>query len=65
MDVWSQAWRRVEGTEAEVTDPLYGQAYRFSVYEIGDQSNPVRFAAGEYSPNVFGFYVPESPGAPA
>jgi hypothetical protein len=58
IDVWSQKWRRVEGAIAEVKDPLYAQSYRFSVYEIGDGATLVRFAAGEYSANVYGFYVP-------
>ena len=41
-----------------LTDPLYGNDYLFNVYEIVDGGQPVRFAAREFSANLWGFYLP-------
>jgi hypothetical protein len=62
VNVWSHEWQRVSGLTAEVKDPLYRQDYRFDVYEIRKGSAAIRFAAGEYSGNVYGFYVPDAGG---
>jgi hypothetical protein len=59
LDPWQYQWRRVSDATARIRDPQHGQAYGFPVYEIGDPSNPVRFAAGEFSASVWGFYQPE------
>jgi len=59
VNVWSEKWRSVPGLLAEVRDPQYGQDFRFAVYEIPKGNTILRFAAGEFSVNVFGFYVPE------
>jgi hypothetical protein len=61
IDVWSHEWTDVPGLVAEVKDPLYAQDYRFPVYEILSAGRVIRFAAGEYSACVFGFYVPRDP----
>ena len=54
------------GEKVEVTDPLYGQKYLFSVYKvfIRQKENKFRkveytFAAGEFSNCVYGFYIPK------
>lgn len=45
------------GEKVDVTDPLYGQTYRFPVYKVLIGKQEYRFAAGEFSNSVFGFYV--------
>lgn len=59
VNVWSLEWRRVPGETAEVEDPLYGQLFRFNVYEIDGASATIRVATGECSANVYLFYVME------
>lgn len=39
-------------------DSRVTQRQRFWVYEIENGDRQIRFAAGELSPNVWGFYVP-------
>jgi hypothetical protein len=56
--VWRQAWRRV-GDVLELPHPGHPhQRHRFEIYEVGSLDTPVRFAAGELSNGVWGFYVP-------
>jgi len=57
-NVWDFPWQRVEGLKAEVQDPLYSQPFSFDVYEICTGARRIRFAAGEFSNCVWGFYVP-------
>jgi hypothetical protein len=60
VDVWSQQWvRDLEWDEADVKEPLYGQSFTFHVYRIQTVSGVARFAAGEFSNGVFGFFVAE------
>jgi hypothetical protein len=59
LDVWSHQWIRVDDApRAEVKDPLYGQSFTFPVYQIEVGPKKARFAAGEFSNSVFGFYTP-------
>lgn len=58
IDVWQHDWQRANGEVAEVTDPAYGQGFSFVVYQIEHAGIRIRFAAGEFSNNVWGFYVP-------
>ena len=44
---------------AFVTDPLYGNEYEFNVYEIVEETSRIRFAASEFSANMWGFYLPQ------
>jgi hypothetical protein len=60
IDVWKHEWVTVSGEAATVTDPLYGQTFRFHVYEINAEGRTIRFAAGEFSNSVFGFYTARS-----
>jgi hypothetical protein len=57
-NVWTHKWIRIPDAVAEVVDPHYQQARRFAVYEITVDGNAVRFAAGEFSNCVWGFYLP-------
>ena len=57
VNVWSQKWTLVEGQHAEVTDPSYHQPFTFHVYTIKNGESEIKFAAGEFSNAVWGFYV--------
>lgn len=59
VNVWSRAWQNVPGQSAQIKDPLYGQDFSFPVYTIQDGEKEVRFAAGEFSNTIWGFYVLE------
>jgi hypothetical protein len=59
VNVWSSSWQNVSGEQAHVKDPLYGQDFSFQVYTITDGERLIKFAAGEFSNMVWGFYIPE------
>ncbi len=58
LTVWREEWR--EGVEplllSDPADP--SQTHRLGVYEIGPAGSPVRFAAGEFSTGIWGFFIP-------
>ena len=56
-DTYKDAFAKYE--TAQVVDPQYGRERRFSVYEIVVSGRTVRFAAGEFSNGIWGFYLPE------
>jgi hypothetical protein len=59
LEVWRHDWRRVGSDQIDLRHPAYpNQIHRYEIYEIGEADNPVRFAAGELSNGVWGFYVP-------
>jgi hypothetical protein len=59
VEIWKQDWRDIDQKPIELPHPSYRhQRHQFHVYEVGDVENPVRFAAGELSPLVWGFYIP-------
>ena len=58
LDVWRQKWRP-SGSTIQLAHPAYpNQSHQYEIYEIGDVDDPIRFAAGELSNGVWGFYVP-------
>jgi hypothetical protein len=57
VDVWKHDWKAIPGVVADVKDPTYGRSFVFSVYEIQLAGRTVRFAAGEFSANWWGFYA--------
>ena len=57
LNVWAKSWRRAEEAKAEVRDPLYNQKFSFPVYDIEKEGRVIRFAAGEFSNGIWGFYV--------
>jgi len=59
VEVWKHRWVTAPVGRAEVVDPHYGQTFRFEVYDIEWGASRVRFAAGEFSNGIWGFYVPE------
>lgn len=56
VDVWQHQWHDTKD-RADVEDPLYHQKFCFHVYEIVVGGKSVRFAAGEFSACMWGFYV--------
>lgn len=59
IDVWRHAWEAVADAKASVRDPIYDQPFTFPVYRTTLGPRTLTFAAGEFSPCVWGFYVPE------
>jgi len=59
LEVWKHEWRPTGLRPVELPHPSYlHQIHRYEIYDIGDAESPVRFAAGELSNGVWGFYVP-------
>jgi hypothetical protein len=57
--LWQQEWRRIGADPLELPHPDHpSQHHRCNIYEAGSIDDPVRFAAGELSNGVWGFYVP-------
>ena len=60
LNVWHHKWKRLEWPRLELPHPSYpAQRHSMSIYAIAAGGKCVRFAAGELSANVYGFYVPE------
>jgi len=63
LKVWGARWRRVQEEPVELPHPAHpSEIQPFWIYEIGSAEKPVRFAATELSPSVWGFYVPKVEG---
>ncbi len=57
--VWEHIWRWTSEPPLELAHPSYPeQMHRYRVCEIRDLGVVIRFAAGELSNGVWGFYVP-------
>jgi hypothetical protein len=57
--IWRHEWRRTGEDSLELPHPSHRhQRHSFNIYEVGSIDDPVRFAAGELSNGVWGFYVP-------
>ncbi|CAN5385053.1 hypothetical protein BH10PLA2_BH10PLA2_01930 [soil metagenome] len=57
--VWQQNWRRTGEEAIQLPHPSYQhQRHRFDIYEVGPTDSLIRFAAGELSNGVWGFYIP-------
>ena len=57
LKIWKHEWKRIDGENAPVIDPIYGESHVFAVYEMEKDGKIVEFAAGEFSNQVWGFYV--------
>jgi len=57
LNVWEFPWQITRDERATVQDPRYNQSYQFSVYCITNGEKEVKFAAGEFSNCLWGFYV--------
>ena len=59
LNPWRCEWHRVQDEPVELQHPSYSnQRHQMWVYEIESGGRRVRFATGELSANVWGFYVP-------
>lgn len=59
LNPWALEWRRVKEEPVQLPHPSYpNQRHDMTIYEISSGERRVRFAAGELSANVWGFYVP-------
>jgi hypothetical protein len=59
LNLWDHEWRQVEIDPIELPHPQYPlQMHQMRVCEIEGSVKQVKFAAGEVSANVWGFYVP-------
>lgn len=58
VNIFKYPWLDCKET-ADVIDPHYGVKKRFHVYEAKIGNTVRRFAAGEFSNGIFGFYLPE------
>lgn len=59
VNPWAFDWRQVQDESVELPHPAYpNQRHRMGVYEIEHGGHHVRFATGELSAGVWGFYVP-------
>jgi len=59
INVWKHEWTTT-GQTIIVKDPLYNQSHKMQVYEIETDTKKIRFAAGEFSNCVWGFYQEEN-----
>lgn len=59
VNIFRCSWRDCRET-ADVIDPHLGVEKRFHVYEVIIEGQVHRFATGEFSNGVFGFYLPET-----
>jgi hypothetical protein len=56
---WQLKWHSLEEPPITVAHPSYPlQRHSMRVYELRHEGNTVKFAAGEFSNGVWGFYVP-------
>jgi hypothetical protein len=59
VNPWEHSWTQLSEESIVVPHPSHPQErHRAWVYEVEGQSKRVRFAAGELSNGVWGFYLP-------
>ena len=58
VNIFKYNWKST-GERIEVKDPLYGQNHLLYVYTVKIHKEEYKFAAGEFSNCVWGFYVEE------
>lgn len=60
LDPWKLKWHSLDWAKITVAHPSYPQErHSMTMYELRDTGKVVKFAAGEFSNGVWGFYVPE------
>jgi len=57
VNVWSQKWNAVKNETAYVKDPSFNQPFTFQVYTMINDGVVIKFAVGEFSNAIWGFYV--------
>jgi hypothetical protein len=59
LNPWQLKWHALEEPPITVAHPSYPhQRHPMWVYELHTEGKTVKFAAGEFSNGVWGFYVP-------
>lgn len=59
LNVWKHQWIPLDEPPVELPHPNYpSQLHQMWLYEMKEENKTVRFAAGELSASVWGFYVP-------
>ena len=60
IDPWQYEWARVDEPSILVAHPSHpNERHHMRIYQAQGPMGPIRFAAGEFSNSVWGFYVPE------
>jgi len=57
LNVWDYEWQNA-GEGASVVDPRYGGRKDFNIFTIETDKGILKFAAGEFSNCIWGFYSP-------
>jgi hypothetical protein len=61
INPWQHKWNAVKEASIKVRHPSYSsQEHIMDIYEITEGDKTVRFAAGEFSNNAWGFFLPFS-----
>lgn len=59
LNPWDHKWRHLDLPPLIVPHPQYPhQRHKMDFWEIGEGDHVVRFAAGEFSNQAWGFYLP-------
>jgi hypothetical protein len=62
IDPWRHEWLSLDEPRVVVAHPSHPhQRHTMSVYAVRVEGREVRFAAGEFSNGVWGFFAPTSP----
>ena len=56
VNIFKYDWEST-GERVKIKDPLYNQEHVFNIYEVTINSKCYKFAAGEFSNCVWGFYT--------
>lgn len=56
VNIFDYEWKDTKEF-VKVSDPLYGQEYSFNIYTVVISGQEYKFAAGEFSNCVWGFYT--------
>ena len=65
LNVWDYKWTSLKEPAVKLPHPDYpAQLHSMNIYEIINGEQKVKFAAGELSANVYGFYVPAMGASP-
>jgi len=56
VDISDHIWHPTDESPVEVEDPLNHEPYSFDIWEVESNGRHIRFAAGEFSNCVWGFY---------
>jgi hypothetical protein len=56
LNIWDHEWKNTR-LWITVKDPVYQQSHTMNIYEIYCRGNNYYFPAGEFSNQVWGFYL--------